>query len=100
MYAAGGTSVPSDEEADVKSTGEVVEEEDGCDRSIADGEAEREGVEEEEEEEATPSTSSEGLDDSDASPPRHEPADPFTRHTLTWDADTVERGVELTCQGK
>ena len=27
-------------------------------------------------------------------------ADSYTRHTLTWDADTIERGVELTCQGK
>ena len=37
-------------------------------------------------------------------PPRcSEPAgaaDTFTRQTLTWDRDTVERGVELTCQGK
>lgn len=103
------TKIPSDEEADVKSTGEVVEEEEGGEVAAASdgggGEAERSGAEEEEDEDedATPSTPSEDLDDSDSPSepaPRHEPADPFTRHTLTWNADTVERGVELTCQGK
>lgn len=29
-----------------------------------------------------------------------EPEEGFTRHTLTWDSDTVERGVELTCTGE
>ena len=113
--------IPDDEELEVKSTGEVVEEEDGGDIAAAAsddsdaGEAEEQGGSEAgKDSSATPSTtsssasssaSSENLDESDeASEPAstHEPpaADPFTRHTLTWDADTVERGVELTCQGE
>ena len=86
-----------DEEADVKSTGEVVEEDVG-DIAASDVDGERREEEKAEYSSTTPSTSSSSssppasvnLDDSDCP---SEPADPFTWQTLTWDADTVERGV-------
>jgi hypothetical protein len=99
QVAASPSSSVSGELEEVKSTGEVAEEVDGDvadDASLSrrqpkDDSASTYSVEEVDEEQPAP-------------PPADEPAaaaaDPFTRHTLTWDADTVERGVELTCQGE
>jgi hypothetical protein len=99
QVAASPSSSVSGELEEVKSTGEVAEEVDGDvadDASLSrrqpkDDSASTSSVEEVDEEQPAP-------------PPADEPAaaaaDPFTRHTLTWDADTVERGVELTCQGE